>query len=115
MVYFSSIEFLFRFLIVFLAVYYITPAKIKNYVLLLGSVILYSVGQPLYMMLMLASIALNYWLARKITVSKQKKNYLIIAIVFDVGSLVIFKYLGFVIDNINAIIGYETLPTITWA
>ena len=46
---------------------------------------------------------------------KTKEKLSHIAIVFDVGSLVIFKYLGFVIDNINAIIGYETLPTITWA
>ncbi len=86
MVVFSGIEFLFRFLPIFLAVYYITPQKYRNTTLLFGSIVFYAVGEPYFILLLLASVWLNYILA--------KRNWLFIALLLDVGLLVVFKVLG---------------------
>lgn len=107
---FSSVEFLFRFLIIFLIAYYFTPKKYKNYTLLLGSLIFYAFGEPIYVLLMILSIFINYEMAKKMCKSDNKKRYLISALVLDVGILFVFKYLNFFIDNINGIAGHEILP-----
>ena len=86
MVVFSGIEFLFRFLPIFLAVYYITPQKYRNTTLLFGSIVFYAVGEPYFILLLLASVWLNYMLA--------KRNWWIAALLLDVGLLVMFKILG---------------------
>ena len=58
---FSSITFLFLFLPVVLAVYYIAPEKYKNIILLISSIIFYAWGEPVYVVLMILSILLNYF------------------------------------------------------
>ena len=61
---FSSFEFLFRFLPVFLIIYYITPAKQKNMILFWGSLVFYTMGEVEYVLLLVASVAVNYILGR---------------------------------------------------
>ena len=56
---FSSITFLFMFLPIVLAVYYIVPYKAKNIVLLLASLFFYAWGEPVYVILMVLSIIFN--------------------------------------------------------
>ena len=58
---FSSITFLFLFLPIMLAVYYIAPPQWKNLLLLAGSLIFYAWGEPVYIILMILSILLNYF------------------------------------------------------
>ena len=53
---FSSITFLFLFLPVVLAVYYIAPEKWKNIILLAASILFYAWGEPVYVILMVLSI-----------------------------------------------------------
>ena len=60
---FSSTTFLFVFLPIVLAVYFITPRKLKNLVLLIASLIFYAWGEPKYILVMLATILVNYVLA----------------------------------------------------
>ena len=57
---FSSITFLFLFLPVVLAVYYLVPWKVKNIALLIASLFFYAWGEPVYVVLMVLSILLNY-------------------------------------------------------
>ena len=57
---FSSIPFLYYFLPLVLAVYFLTPARFRNAVLLLASLIFYAWGEPKYVLLMLASILSGY-------------------------------------------------------
>ena len=57
---FSSVTFLFLFLPVSLILYYIVPQKLKNFVLLLCSLVFYAWGEPIYVLLMIYSILLNY-------------------------------------------------------
>ena len=58
---FSSITFLFFFLPVVLAVYYLVPERAKNPILLLASILFYAWGEPVYVVLLLLSIIFNYF------------------------------------------------------
>ena len=57
---FSSIIFLCFFLPAVLALYYLAPRRARNAVLLLSSLVFYAWGEPVYLFLMLFTIALNY-------------------------------------------------------
>ena len=101
---FSSITFLFYFLPIVLAIYYIVPKKIKNIVLLISSFIFYAYGEPKYVFLMLFSILVTYIFCRlidKYKNTKYVKVILISAICINLGLLVYFKYIDFIIQNIN--------------
>lgn len=98
---FTGMEFLFRFLPAFLAVYYITPKKYRNTALLFGSILFYAIGEPYFVLLLIAAVWLNYTFASKINHYKNKRRvkekcgtWLFIALVMDVGLLAAFKILG---------------------
>ncbi len=75
---FSSIEFLLGFLPIFLVLYYVTPANYKNFVLFAGSLFFYAYGEPKYVLLLCASMIINYFCAQmlesRIKVSKKRKQ-----------------------------------------
>ena len=99
---FSSLTFLFIFLPITLLVYFISNDKYKNYILLFFSLIFYSWGEPKYIILMLVSIIFNYYFAIFISkTNKNKKAILILALIFNIGLLFVFKYLNFFASNIS--------------
>ncbi len=101
---FSSMTFLFIFLPLVIFVYFIADNRIKNYVLLVASLIFYSWGEPKYIILMILSIIVNYLLALmidKFKKKKLKKIILIVSIVFNIGLLFTFKYFDFFARNVN--------------
>lgn len=108
---FSSLLFLFWFIPIFFAVYFICPAKWRNAVLFLGSIVFYAWGEPIYLLLIFISIAVNYVAGLFIkttdgiahTLSEKIAFYG--AIIFDFGMLFVFKYTGFFVENINAMAG----------
>ncbi len=113
---FSSIFFIFIFLPLTLLVYYLTPFKAKNLVLLLVSLIFYAWGEPVYVLLMLFSIGINYVSGREIEAfrsenteqSEQKaKIAMIVTVVINLCILGFYKYFGFVMDNLNAVLPFE--------
>ncbi len=115
---FSSLVFLFRFLPVFLIIYYLVPFKFKNPVLFAGSVVFYAWGEPRYLILVLFSILINYSLTRLMCSyekgSLQRKLMFLLAIFYDVGMLFVFKYLVFIMTSINELTGLESpVPVIT--
>lgn len=101
---FSSITFIYYFLPIFLLVYFIFPLKYKNLVLLFFSLLFYFLGEPKYIIVLILSCIINYYLSKIIKNTKYKKLFLIISIVYNVGQLLIFKYTDFFIDNINNIL-----------
>lgn len=115
---FSSITFLFLFLPVVLAVYYIVPFKAKNIVLLIASLFFYAWGEPVYVILMILSIMLNYFCGRDIKENEEDprraKLGVIFAVVANLFVLGFFKYYGFLIETLNAMlpidIPYRELP-----
>ena len=107
---FSSLIFIFRFLPVFLLVYYLVPEYWKNTVLLIGSIVFYAFGEPVYVILIICSVLINYLLARGIGSSGSKALrvfLLLVDITINLGLLAFFKYLGFIIVNINLLGGYS--------
>lgn len=103
---FSSIEFLFYFFPFFLIVYYLTPNKIKNYVLLTFSLIFYAWGEPIYVFLMIFSTFIDFINGRLLSRNnndKRRKMYLSIALLINLSLLGFFKYSDFLIENINTL------------
>ena len=99
---FSSITFLFYFLPIVLGIYYIVPNKMKNIILLLASLFFYAYGEPKYVIVMITSILSAYIFG--ILIDKYKKHsklFLIVSICVSAGFLVYFKYINFIIQNIN--------------
>ena len=101
---FSSITFIYYFLPLLLIISYIVPSKYKNLVLLIFSLIFYLLGEPKYIIILLLSCIINYYLSKLIDKSNKPKLYLIIAILYNIVQLLIFKYIDFFIDNINNIL-----------
>lgn len=102
---FSSIIFIFTFLPIILGIYYICPKKFRNFILLIGSLVFYAWGEPIYIFLMIFTTIFNYLMALCINVrkEKEKKTFLIITIVVDLLILGYFKYYGFLIEIINSV------------
>ncbi len=101
---FSSITFLFYFLPIVMAIYYIVPKKMKNIVLLISSLIFYAYGEPKYVFLMIFSIIATYifgLLINKYRNTKYAKMILFSSIFINLGLLIYFKYFDFIIQNIN--------------
>ena len=105
---FSSIPFLFFFFPLFLILYYIVPFKIKNYILLIFSLVFYAWGEPVYIFLMIFSSFINYLaglLIDKFDNKKKRKLILVISIIINILILGFFKYADFFIEIVNGIIG----------
>lgn len=102
---FSSLEFIFIFLPLFLILYFVSPTKYKNYVLLIGSIIFYIIGaweHPHYVLLLGIAILLNYIIGKKLEKNKNKK-ILIVGIIYNLIWLIFFKYSDFIISIISNI------------
>ena len=106
---FSSIIFIFRFLPIAMILYFLTPKKYRNFVLLIISLIFYSWGEPKYFVLMIASILVDYLASHGIEKNRHNKKkaivFLLMSIVFNLGMLFFFKYMNFVIGNLNEFLG----------
>ncbi len=106
---FSSCIFLFFFLPVTYLLYWISPnLKVKNAVLILASLFFYTFGEPVYILLMIGSILINYVLARLIA-SKQQggRGILALAVLFNIGMLVVFKYSALLMETAGHLLRVE--------
>ena len=101
---FTSISFIYYFLPIVIAIYFITPKKMRNLILFIASMIFYFYGEPKYIFLMLAEILIAYIGAILIDKYK-KKSLLVITISIHIGLLCVFKYTDFIISNINSVLG----------
>lgn len=95
---FSSLLFLFRFLPIALIIYFITPKKFRNLILLILSLIFYSWGEPKYFFIMISSIFVDYSLSLVIAHNRSHKklcvSMLSLSLLFNLGMLFLFKYSG---------------------
>lgn len=110
MVSFSSLEFLFRFLPVFLILYFAVPVRYRDTVFLVGSLFFYGVGEPAFVLVLIVLTMINYAMGRRIwklgegfTIHEWQKNkrkrYMIQAVALDVAALAVFKGLAVFVDN----------------
>ena len=115
---FSSNIFLLYFLPVFLAVYFLTPRKARNYVLLAASLLFYAYGAPEFVIQLIVSNIANFYIVRwmhRTEKPKLKKLLCGISITISLGLLFYFKYGNFTIDNISIVsgwLGLENLSTL---
>lgn len=103
---FSSLTFLFAYLPIVLAVYYLVPMRWRNLVLLLVSLFFYGWGEPVYILVMIFSILMNWIFGNFISRyrdsdRKKAKNFLVGCIVVNLALLGFFKYWDFFASNLN--------------
>ncbi len=110
---FSSPLFLFCFLPLLLLVYFLSPNRAKNTILLAASLFFYAWGELFYTALMALSILSNYIFGRLVGESQfRKKQFLVLGVVCNLLLLGFFKYVNFIIDNLNSVLVLFSLAKI---
>ena len=111
---FSSFVFLLGFLPVTLIGYALCPRRFQNFFLCCASLFFYAWGEPVYVLVLLLSIAFNFALGLLIERAKQSVSprispqwLLAFDVFFNIGLLCIFKYTDFLLDTINALCGWQ--------
>ncbi len=105
---FSTPIFLFMFLPITIILYYISPLKLRNVLLLFASLLFYAWGEPYAILVMILSIVWNYFSGIAVSYSKKqftKRIVIIIAVTVNLFLLLVFKYAGFIVENINGLLG----------
>jgi len=117
---FSSNVFLYFYFPIVLALYYLTPRKWRNVTLFLVSLFFYGWGEPVYVLLMLATILINYvsgaWIASCKQTGKNPKVPLVLGVVANLLILGWFKYATFLLESLQSILPFMagiTVPQIT--
>ena len=103
---FSSLIFLFAYLPVVWLIYFVTPPKGKNLVLFLVSLFFYAWGEPVYVLLMLASITFAYFLGLLIGEYREEntrcaKFFAALSVCISLSFLLFFKYYNFIALNLS--------------
>lgn len=105
---FSSLIFLFQFLPITLLVYYLSPPRLRNAVLLAASLVFYAWGEPLYVFIMMVSTLINYAGGLMIEKYRERRGIahgvLLVSLIVNLGLLFFFKYAEFVVDNLNGLL-----------
>ena len=113
MILFNSLTFIFRFFPIFLAVYYITPARFREVILFFGSLVFYAMGTGKMAAALLGLTIVNYFLGTLVFAGpRDKKNIrsrraFYIALLIDVGALVIFKTLSGIRNDVVLPLGFS--------
>ncbi len=110
---FSSLIFLLLFFTASILLYYAVPFRFKNAVILLSGILFYAWGEPIYVVVMLlstmidycAGLVMNRFEGRKVP----RRICLIVSVVMNLGLLGVFKYSGFIAENVNLIAGRELI------
>ena len=111
---FSSMVFLWIFLPAILAAYFICPPKMRNLLLVLFSLVFYAWGEPVYILLMLFSVMLNY--VSGICIEKfpdHRKLVLAVGVLANLALLGYFKYFNFAVRLVNKIFSAAGISLLT--
>lgn len=110
---FSSLIFLLLFFTASILLYYAVPFQLKNAVILLSGILFYAWGEPIYVAVMLLSTMIDYCAGLVMNLFEGRKIprriCLIVSIVMNLGLLGVFKYSGFIAENVNLIAGRELI------
>lgn len=114
---FSSNIFLLFFLPIFLLAYFVTPERFRNYTLLLFSLAFYAYGAPDFLFVLIGSCVVNFYMVKwmeKTSKPKAKKLICGLSVVLSLSLLLYFKYANFLVENLNAILGFLHRPAVGW-
>ena len=112
---FSSMVFMCVFLPAVFVLHCILPGiRAKNALLLLARVLFYAYGEPVYIILLFISTLLNYFCACGIDrFQNHRKGILVLAVICNLGILIVFKYTDFILGMVNSVTGLHLpLPQI---
>ncbi len=117
---FSSSIFLFNFLPITLFIYYVflrNTKQLKNYFLLIMSLIFYAWGEPKFVIMLIFSIIINWFWGLLIDKKRNNKKIckllIVLTLMSNLSVLLVFKYLGFLVTNLNSIFSFNlTVPQI---
>lgn len=115
---FSSPIFLYGYLPLVVAVYYLLPRTARNGWLVVASYVFYGWGKPLYILLLLFSTLLDFCCALGIAKSGQagrRKLLLACSVIGNLGLLAFFKYSGFFVRTSNELLGAPGAETLALA
>ena len=110
---FSSLLVLFRFLPIFLVLYFISPKKYRNGILFVGSLIFYGWGEPVYISLLIFSTLVDFFHGQLVGKLKNQnrdkaaKAVVASSAIINLSLLFVFKYTDFFINTINEISGSQ--------
>ena len=105
---FSSLTFLQCFLPLCLLAYFLVPQKWRNGTLFLFSLLFYAWGEPVYVVLMLFSTALDYTCGQMVERHRGQRGAkiaLLVSVCVNLGLLGVFKYSDFLIGTVNSLFG----------
>jgi len=110
---FSSLVFLFIFLPAVLICYFLCPKRYRIQVLLIFSLLFYGWGEPLYLIVMLFSIGMNFLFGALVgkwrdTKRKKAKGIVVISVIFNLLLLGFFKYMDFFLENLALIPAFSS-------
>ena len=103
---FSSVVFLCVFLPVVCILNWLMPGiRCKNALLVVASLIFYAFGNPFYLLLLVGSVLCNYLAGLLVTHPRWGQLFLALAVAVNLGALAFYKYLGFLVQNLNLLLG----------
>jgi alginate O-acetyltransferase complex protein AlgI len=115
---FSSPIFICLFLPVVMTAYLVLPGlRLKNFWLLLASLVFYSWGEPLFLFLLLVSTVMNYYLGLWVDGSDNpgKRKFAVgLAVALNIGLLAFFKYANFAVHTLNSLMGFAQIPPVSF-
>ena len=114
---FTSIVFLLLFLPLFVIAYHLAPAKKRNLVALIGSLLFYMWGAPMFFWLLLGLLIANFFIVKRMDSHAEatvRKSLLIASLVINLGVLAYFKYANFFVDNLNSSLTSFNLSSLNW-
>ena len=107
---FSSNVFLYFYIPIVLLLYYVLPRKARNPVLFAVSLFFYGWGEPVYMLLMVATIGLNFvcgaLIEKKKSAGESAKKVLVVGVALNLLILGFFKYTGFLVDSLKSVLPF---------
>jgi alginate O-acetyltransferase complex protein AlgI len=109
---FSSLTFVCLFLPITIALYFSVPERARNHILVIASIVFYIWGGRIAIVLIAVSVAFNFAAGRAIDAAQRGRRARLVAasVAANLLVLIIFKYLDFLVDNINLVIE----PTWGW-
>jgi alginate O-acetyltransferase complex protein AlgI len=112
---FSSPIFVCVFLPLVLGIYYLLPKSANNIALVAASLVFYAWGDPLAaLFLIIPSVAINFHLGKLIGAAEgtRRKRLIVASLAFNLAILIIFKYAGFLVSNLNVLLGMLGAPAL---
>lgn len=113
---FSSVNFLFFFLPIFIIFYYCLPTKLRNIYILLASYTFYAWGAYEFLGLLIISTFVDYLLGIAVDKSqgRNRKLFTLCSIVFNLGILAYFKYMNFFVEQFNKVLSEFGMTGVHW-